>query len=335
MRNEGRWLAFLAAVSIGLIVAVAVVGWVRLHEAPPVPEGPAEPIEFRVEPGEGFARVAARLEKVGLVVSARRFEILGRIVGADREIRSGTFQFDPGTPPRDILDDLVAGNVMLLSFTVPEGWRVDQIAAEAESALGVSADEFVVVAGDSALRAELGCTSETLEGYLFPETYRFPVGVGARDVVDAMTRRFVAEWAALEGDPPAGLDRHGVVTLASIVEAETSIAEERPRVAAVYLNRLERKMRLQADPTVRYGIGRFHGRLYYKHLDIPSPYNTYRNHGLPPGAIAAPGRAALQAVFTPLDPCDDLYFVASGDGGHVFSRTKAEHDRAKHQARTR
>ena len=335
MRNEGRWLAALAAISIGLIVVVAIVGWVRLHEAPRAPEGPAEPVAFRVEPGEGFAHVARRLEEEGLVVSAQRFEILARIVGLDRDIRSGTFLFTVGTPPRTILDDLVTGKVRLLGFTVPEGWRLDQIAAEAESTLGTPAAEFLAAASDSARRAELGCASTTLEGYLFPETYRFPDGVGAAEVVAAMTDRFVAEWEALEGDPPQELDRHGVVTLASIVEAETSVPEERPRVAAVYLNRLERGMRLQADPTVRYALGRFHGRLYYKHLDVESPYNTYSVYGLPPGAIAAPGRAALQAVLAPLEPCDDLYFVASGDGGHIFSRTKAEHDRAKRVARGR
>jgi len=336
MRNEGRWLAFLAALTVGLVVAVAAVGWVQIHEAPPVPEGPVTEVEFRVDAGEDFGSVARRLDEAGLVVSAVRFEILARVAGADREIRSGTYAFSPGTPPRRILDDLVAGNERLVAFTVPEGWRLEQIAAEAESALGIPAADFVAAASDSGLRAELGCESATLEGYLFPETYRFPAGAGAQEVVRAMTDRFAREWGALDAAaPPLGLDRHGVVTLASIVEAETSVPGERPRVAAVYLNRLDRGMRLQADPTVRYALGRFRGRLYYKHLDVDSPYNTYQHAGLPPGAIAAPGREALRAVLEPLEPCDDLYFVASGDGGHVFSRTKAEHDRAKELARSR
>jgi UPF0755 protein len=338
MKNEGRWLALLAVVSIGLVVAVAAVGWFRLNEAPSAPAGPVGPVEFRVESGEGFASVARRLEEQGLVVSADRFEILGRLVGADRDIRVGTYLLAVGTPPRDLIGDLVAGNVRITTFTVPEGWRLDQIAAAAESALGIAPEEFLVAAADSELRLTLGCRSETLEGYLFPETYHFTDASTAADVVNAMAGRFDAEWRSLEGAKgglPEGLDRHGVVTLASIVEAETSVSEERPHVAAVYLNRLGLGWRLQADPTVRYAMGRFNGRLYYKHLEIDSPYNTYRYEGLPPGPIAAPGLAAMEAVFDPLEPCDDLFFVASGDGGHIFSRTREEHDRAKRLARGR
>jgi UPF0755 protein len=333
VRNEGRSLAFLAAVAAGLVVAGAAVGWVQLQKAPP--RDGAEPVEFGVEPGEECARVARRLEEEGLVVSRMRFEILARIVGADRQIRSGTFRFERGTPPRRILEDLVQGNEWLRTFTVPEGWRLEQIAAEAERTLGIAAGEFLAAAADPAARAELGCRAATLEGYLFPETYRLRAAATARDVVGAMTRRFVEEWGRLGREPPTGLDRHGVVTLASIVEAETAVPEERARVAAVYLNRLERGMRLQADPTVRYALRRFDGRLYYKDLEVESPYNTYRNDGLPPGAIASPGRDALAAVLEPLAPCEELYFVASGDGGHVFSRTKEEHDRAKALAQGR
>jgi UPF0755 protein len=333
MRSEGRSIAFLAAVAAGLVVAVVAVGWVQLQQAPPQDGG--EPVEIVVEPGEECARVARRLEDAGLVLSARRFEILARIVGADRDIRSGTFRFYRGTAPREILDDLVLGREWLLSFTVPEGWRLEQIAAEAERALAIPPADFLAAAADPAARAELGCTAETLEGYLFPETYRFPARATAKDVVAAMTKRFVEEWSGLGREPPAGLDRHGVVTLASIVEAETPVPQERARVAAVYLNRLKQGMRLQADPTVRYALRRFDGRLYYKDLEVESPYNTYRNDGLPPGAIASPGRDAIAAVLEPLASCDDLFFVASGDGGHVFSRTKAEHDRAKALAQGR
>jgi UPF0755 protein len=333
MSSRGRSLAFLAAVAAGVVVAGASVGWVQLQKAPPRDGG--EPVEIVVEPGEECKRVARRLDEAGLVVSGRRFALLARILGVDRDIRSGTFRFERGTPPRAILDDLVLGNEWLFTFTVPEGWRLEQIAAEAESTLGIASSDFVAAAGDPATRAQLGCTAETLEGYLFPQTYRFPARATAEDVVGAMTRRFVEEWSGLGREPPAGLDRHGVVTLASIVEAETPVPEERARVAAVYLNRLKQGMRLQADPTVRYALRRFDGRLYYKDLEIESPYNTYRNEGLPPGAIASPGRAALAAVLDPLASCDDLFFVASGDGGHVFSRTKAEHDRAKALAQGR
>jgi len=324
--------------AIGTAAAGAVAGlgllfaWRALHEAPPAsPE--SVPVVFRVEPGEGFAAIARRLEEQGLAVSARRLRILARLTRSDRAIRSGTYLIPTGTAPDVLLDDLVAGRVRLHRLTVPEGWRIAQIARATEDALDIPAEKLLAAAADSTWRARIECPAETLEGYLFPDTYYFPDGVTADDVVDAMLHRFEEVWVSLPPERPEGLDRHGVVTLASIVEAETGLDEEKPHVAAVYLNRLKIGWKLQADPTVRYGLGYFTGRLYYKHLDIPSPYNTYANYGLPPGPIGAPGREALLAVLRPLDPCDDLFFVASGNGGHVFSRTREEHSLAKLAAR--
>jgi UPF0755 protein len=292
-------------------------------------------VEFRVQTGEGFASVAARLEEQGLVLSARRFRVLARLVGADREVRAGTYEFRLGVAPREILSNLVAGRERLVRLTVPEGWRLEQIAEEAERVLGVPADSLVRAAADPAIREGFACPTESLEGYLFPETYLFPESATAGEIVRSMTTRFGEVWDSLAGDPAEGLTRHDVVTLASIVEAETKLSEERARVAAVYLNRLKRGWRLQADPTVRYALRKFTGRLYYKHLEVDSPYNTYQKKGLPPGPIGSPGAASLAAVLEPLSPCDDLYFVAAGDGSHVFSRTKAEHDRARRRARSR
>jgi UPF0755 protein len=323
----------IAALAAGTVAGLGLLfAWRALHEAPRVAGEPV-PVVFRVEPGEGFAAIAHRLEAKGLAVSARRLRILARLTRSDREIRAGTYLIPIGTAPDVLLDDLVAGRVRLHRLTVPEGWRVAQIAREAEDVLGIPAEDFLAAAADSVRRSGVGCPTETLEGYLFPDTYYFPDGITGADVVDAMLHRFEEVWATLPEELPEGMDRHGAVTLASIVEAETGLDEEKPRVAAVYLNRLRIGWKLQADPTVRYGIGLFTGRLYYKHLDIASPYNTYANEGLPPGAIGAPGRAALRSVFEPLDPCDDLFFVASGGGGHVFSRTVEEHSLAKLAAR--
>jgi UPF0755 protein len=328
-----RWWAAGAVVAATALAVAASVGWHWLHAPPPVAPGAEASVAFRVERGEDFASVAQRLEEQGLVFSALRFRVLARLTGADRRVRAGTYTVDTGTPPGALLEAFVEGRVRLVRLTVPEGWRLEQIAAEVERVLGVPADTLRIAAADEDVRRRLRCRSETLEGYLFPETYHFPDGASAREVVDGMTRRFEEVWEELGGEPREGMDRHDVVTLASIVEAETAIAEEKPRVAAVYLNRLELGWKLQADPTVRYGLKRFTGRLYYKHLDIDTPYNTYMHAGLPPGPIGAPGRASLEAVLHPLEPCRDLYFVASGGGGHVFSRTRAEHERAKQEAR--
>jgi UPF0755 protein len=326
----------LAAVTLALAAAVAAAaryGWLLLLEAPDIAPGAAAPVELTIEDGEGVASVAARMEESGLVVSARRFRLLARLVGADRAMHAGTYQFAPGSGPREILRDMVEGNVRLERITLPEGWRLAQIAEEVECVLGVPADSIRAAAADSSLRAALACPAETLEGYLFPETYHFPDGVSALQIVTAMAHRFEDVWSTLPPVPHKGLSRHDVVTLASIVEAETYIDSEKPRIAAVYLNRLERGWKLQADPTVRFGIEQFTGRLYYRHLDVDTPYNTYLYKGLPPSPIGAPGRSSLLAVLQPLEPCEDLYFVASGNGGHVFSRTGEEHIQAKLAAR--
>jgi UPF0755 protein len=237
--------------------------------------------------------------------------------------------------PRRVLENLVSGRVRLRSLTIPEGWRLEQIAVAVEREFGIAPQDFLAAAREPERLAAARCPARDLEGYLFPETYLFPDGVAATEIVSAMVQRFENVWDGLDRPLPAGLDRHGVVTLASIVEAEARLPEERPRIAAVYLNRLREGWKLEADPTVRYALGRFEGKLYYKHLDVDSPYNTYQVASLPPGPIGSPGRASLLAVLEPGPESNEFYFVAAGDGRHVFSRTKAEHDEARRAAKRR
>jgi UPF0755 protein len=328
-----RRLVLVALVLVAAVPVFGVLTWRSLVEAPPASGHASSPMEFRVEEGEGFASVAGRLEHAGLVLSATRFKILARLRGADRSVQTGTYRLGFGTDPRRILDDLVEGRVRLRRLTLPEGFRLNRIVSETEAALEVPADSLEAALAEPRRTQDLGLESSSLEGYLYPDTYFFPDGTPADRVIDAFVSRFEEVWATLTGDLPDGFDRHDVVTLASIVEAETPLDDEKPRVAAVYLNRIRDGWLLQADPTVRYGIGRFTGRLYYKHLDIDTPYNTYMHRGLPPGPICSPGRAALQAVLTPTPDCEDFYFVASGRGGHDFSRTIAEHDAAVQRLR--
>lgn len=316
---------------LGLVAALAAAGaWLLLVEAPP---GDGTEVEVTIEAGQPFAEVAAQLERERLVRSAPRLQVLARLAGLDRRIHAGTFRLQRGTRPYRLLEDLAHGRVVLHRVTVREGWRLDQIAVAVQDSLAIPAAAFLEAARDSSQRARVGAPGPDVEGYLFPDTYLFPDGVTAAVVVGAMLDRFDEVWGSLERADGAEPARHRVVTLASIVEAETPLPEEKPRVAAVYLNRLEQGWKLQADPTVRYGLGYWVDHLYYKQLEIDTPYNTYLHAGLPPGPIGAPGREALQAVLAPLRPCDDLYFVASGQGGHVFSRTKVEHDRARRAAK--
>jgi UPF0755 protein len=326
----------LAAVLVSGAIAAGVGMRMLTESAPRAADGSPETVEIRVADGESFAAVARRLEAEHLIVSSRRFRILARIRGADRSIRRGTYAFSRGADPRAILEDLVEGRVVTRRVTIPEGKRLVEIAEEIERSLGVPRIDFLREAADSARLARVGTLSETLEGYLFPETYFFEDGTSAGAVVDALLDRFESTWKDVASDVdsiPLGLDRRDVVTLASIVEAETSVPGERPRIAAVYLNRLAMGWKLQADPTVRFAIGKYEGDVLYRDLEADSPYNTYRYAGLPPGPICAPGRAALEASLRPLRGCQDLYFVAAAGGGHVFTRTLAEHERAKRQSK--
>jgi UPF0755 protein len=209
---------------------------------------------------------------------------------------------------------------------LPEGLTAAEIAVRLEAATLVRANEFLAVTRDPAVAREFEVEGTGLEGYLFPETYRMPHGLSAKRVARVLVDQFRAQWAPLEADAKArGLGLQQVVTLASIVEKETGAAEERPLVASVFWNRLGRGMRLESDPTTIYGIPDFDGNLRRAHLeDETNPWNTYRIVGLPPTPIANPGAASLAAVVRPA-ASEYLYFVAKGDGTHIFSRSYAEH----------
>jgi UPF0755 protein len=220
--------------------------------------------------------------------------------------------------------------------TIPEGWTLAQIEALVVTKLDIPADSMKAATRDSAVmrRLELPPKADKLEGYLFPSSYSFAPGTSARAVVNVMTRSFEAQWkpAWTARIDSFGLSRHELLTLASIVEREAQVATERPVIAGVYWNRLRRGMMLQADPTVQYALPQYQARLLNRHLTVRSPYNTYRNVGLPPGPIAAPGLASIEATLYPAN-VPYLYFVAYPDGHHEFRVTLAEHQAASRLAR--
>ncbi len=233
-----------------------------------------------------------------------------------------------------VLDALRAGKGLLHVVTIPEGFSLAQIETVLEAKLGVSADSLEAAVTDSAVRNQLDVPTPTLEGYLFPDTYFFPENTSARGAVTAMVHRFEQVWkpewtARLD---TIHLSRNDVLALASIVEREARLPEERPLIAAVYLNRLRTGMLLQADPTVQYALGKHVARVYYKDLEVDSPYNTYKHTGLPPGPIASPGRASIEAALYPAKAGYE-YFVAFPDGHHEFRTDLASHEKAKADAR--
>lgn len=230
--------------------------------------------------------------------------------------------------PQQILETLAHGQTVVHKVVVAEGATLVRIGELLEHAGLMSKQAFMRAATNPDVAAALGLQGPTLEGYLFPETYHFSKGIPPGGVINKMVAQFrsVFSPAWAERARAMGLSMHQVVTLASIVEKETADPRERPLIAAVFLNRLKRNMRLESDPTVIYGLQSFDGNLTEKDLRTPTPYNTYRIKGLPPGPICNPGKGAIEAVLFPADE-SYLYFVSKNDGTHHFSRTLAEHNR--------
>ncbi len=280
-----------------------------------------------IKPGQSFSGTVAQLQKAGLVQHPKRFRWLAYLKGDERRIRAGEYVLRSSMSPGAMLDTLVRGETLLHKVVIPEGSTVFEIGQALERAGLVSEEAFFQAASDPGLIKALGIEGHTFEGYLFPETYHFPKGVTAEQIIKKMVADFhlVFTPAWTERAHAMGFTTHQVVTLASIVEKETSKPEERPLIAAVFLNRLKRRIRLESDPTVIYGIKEFDGNLTRKDLKTMSPYNTYRIKGLPPGPIANPGRASIEAVLYPSEE-PYLYFVSKNDGSHHFSPTLREHN---------
>jgi len=315
----------VALAALALALALAWAAWART----PVGRRGDPPATVRVQPGSSAREVARLLEEKGVVRPAWALTWWLRLGGAAGRIRAGEYRFDFPVAPADVVRRLLEGRTHLVRVTVPEGLTLFETADVLAGAGIAPRDELLAAFRDPAPVRSLDPVARDLEGYLFPETYRFEPGWPARRVAAEMVatfrRSFVEPHRREIEENELGL--RGIVIVASLVEKETSRPEERPLVAAVYLRRLARGMRLQCDPTVIYAkklAGRWDGRIHRRDLRWEHPYNTYVHAGLPPGPIASPGLASLVAVLHPRDE-GYLYFVARGDGSHVFSRTFAEH----------
>jgi UPF0755 protein len=286
-------------------------------------------VVFAIAPGEAFDSLVSRLHADGLINGPFKFKVLVRIKGDDKKLKAGEYYLAASMTPNQILDVLVGGKSFLYRLTVPEGFNLKQIAAEiAAQGLG-SEKTFLDLATDPNTALHYKIKAQTLEGYLFPDTYLFPKGVSTATIIDKMLERFHdqfrPEWQARARQ--LHMSVHEIVTLASIIEKETGDPAERPLISSVFHNRLKRKMRLESDPTVIYGIKNFNGNITRRDLKTRTPYNTYIIKGLPPGPIASPGRAAIEAALYPADT-SFLFFVSKKDKTHHFSATIREHNRA-------
>ena len=288
-------------------------------------------LSLEIAPGSPARRIIEQFHDHGLVPSPLAARLYLRARADGRSMHFGRYRFDAGLRPVDVLEMALDGNLEMFEVTLLEGDSASEV-GDVFSALGVGDHEaWLSLLSRVEWIAPVVPDAPSLEGFLFPDTYRFAVGIDAEAAAHHLTDRFLAVWGeerrevdALWGSPLE------IVTLASLVEAETSIAEERPLVAGVFVNRLRRGMLLQCDPTVIYALERrneWRGRLLRIHLEVDDPYNTYRYPGLPPGPINCSGRAAIAAALNPAST-QFLYFVARPGGGHTFSRSLAEHNQA-------
>jgi UPF0755 protein len=310
-----------------LLLAVAYGAW--FHDTRWPVRGSGDPPQpLIVAQGAGVLDIGRQLHQLGLVRHPEVFRLYVLSRGETGRLRAGEYALEGSMSLEQIVDKLVRGDVVRHTVTFPEGTNLEDMARLA-AVKGIPAEAFLAAARSPQLIQDLDPDAKDLEGYLFPDTYDIPRGPEpAAQLVARMVRRFRAVIAPELPRLPSGRTLRQIVTLASIVETETARPEERPRVAAVFLNRLQKRMPLQTDPTVIYALrkaGTWDGNIRKGDLDVDSPYNTYRFPGLPPGPIASPGRPSLQAALHPADS-RELYFVSRNDGSHQFSETLAEHE---------
>lgn len=328
MSRVVKILLGLAAAAI-VAAAILLVQFNGFISSPvTVPEAGAELV---IPAGVAFRQVSNELSERGIISSPTFFRLYARLSGKAASIHAGEYLIEQGTTPAGLIDKFVSGEVQLYSFTIVEGWTFRELLA------ALSVDEVVeqtlVYEDWPALLERIGATESHPEGLFLPETYRFPIGTSDEDILRQsyrlMTEVLAEEWDMRGNNLPI-TSPYEALTLASIVEKETALAAERPRIAGVFVRRLLAGMRLQTDPTVIYGIGpEFNGNLTRRDLRTDTPYNTYTRGGLPPTPIALAGRAAINAALNPADGTE-LFFVATGlgDGSHKFSDTKDQHDQA-------
>jgi len=333
-------LLAVVMVGIGIWQITETPGSVLKEEPPTVlpTSTPGEPVLITIQAGQTSQEVGDKLEDEGVISSGLLFRVLAALEGYDQKLVAGDYELEKGMPTLEVIERIRRGQTAPLVVTIREGLRAEEIAELMESKKVISAEDFLQAIEQWYEFSFLYSKPywATLEGYLFPDTYFFHRNTTAEEVVQQILENFDQRFDAdlRQEAAVAGLSLRTVLTLASIVEREAQVPEERPIIADVFLKRLRRGMPLEADPTVQYALGNDpasvaeHG--YWKQelsqadLEVDSPYNTYRNAGLPPGPICNPGLASIQAVIRPTQT-DYLYFVARADGSHVFAETMEEH----------
>ncbi len=329
-------MKFLKSLAIfTLVLTVAILGFLYWGFYAPE-EKIGEPIEFRIERGTSLTSIGNQLEEAGIVPSGKLFYYYMRGTELSASVQAGLFEIPANAGiirVSELLDSPIPEGTPV---QVVEGLTIWQTASTIASQYDIDSTQFIALCNDTSFIRSLGFETEsTLEGYLFPETYTIPLESNERTIISIMTQQFLKAFEALPSSGKGSeMDRLSLVTLASVVEKEAKVPDERARISAVFHNRLDQKIPLGADPTIRYAIRKFSGPLRVSELRNRSPYNTRIHTGLMPGPICSPGKAALVATVQPIET-NELFFVAKWDGSgeHYFSVTNAEHNRRKHQVR--
>jgi UPF0755 protein len=328
-------MRLFAAIAFVLLAVTAAVSWYAWRDLNSRALWPQHEIAVSVPPGASFRSVAEQLHRSGVVRHPQLLTLWARYTGEDRKVRAGRYRVREPLSPLELLRLLQSGQTEALRITIPEGFTVLQIADLLEREGFGGRDALMCGARDAALLLDLDLPASGVEGYLFPDTYALDWNMEPAEIIRLMVGRFRQNSETLRAArTAAGMSEVEMVTLASLIERETGLAEERRLISGVFHNRLRIGMPLQSDPTVIYGLVRFDGNLTRQDLDHPSRYNTYRHRGLPPGPISNPGRAALESAVNPADT-KALYFVSRNDGSHEFSVSLEQHNRAvrKYQKR--
>lgn len=321
---------FLAVLGLIIIAAGGSAAYVYFLLWPPVVPQPAPQPYFIVSRGMRLQQIADSLQQAGIIPDRNRFLLAAKLVDRHRPLKAGKYAITPGLSLKDLLSLLRSGKSMEERVTLPEGKTSEDYAAILQRELGLEANEFLRLVSDSSLTRELGIDAPQLEGYLYPNTYNIYWGATPREIITMLVREFQRQLddSLRQRIAASGMTLHEIVTLASIIEGEAVIDSERTVISAVYHNRLQAGILLQADPTIQFVAPGPPRRLLFRDLEIDSPYNTYMYPGLPPGPVNNPGIKSIRAAVQPARE-KYLYFVARGDGSHVFSYTLQQHLNAK------
>jgi UPF0755 protein len=329
--ERGNEVAMLKAIIIAVVLfAVVLLAFGLVAYTLPVDLG-KKTVSVIIKPGDSFATVAGSLASGGAIRSGPVLRYAARWRGLDTKLIPGRYDFTGKNSGRSILDKLERGDMVSIHVTFYEGAQIWKVASILAARMEVDSAEVIRLNTDPGFTTEMGVPC--LEGYLFPETYFFPWGMASKEILKTMVAMHRTKTDSLwSASIPNKLSKAEAVILASIVEAEALVDDEKPMIASVYHNRLKERMKLDADPTVIYGLGGLDRPLNRGDLEKNTPYNTYLRRGLPPAPIGSPGLAALRAVLHP-EQTDYLFFVADGSGKHRFSRTNDEHNRARREIR--